>query len=351
MSATKVMMLLCAALAVSAPMSPSQLYTVSPQSYSDWPAKSDDLSVLTYNVKGLPWPAALGRDDALDAIGKRLSLMRRRGVQPQIVLLQEAFTDDAEDIGRTAGYRYRVRGPSSRERLRSAPLGENFSEEAQWSKGEASGPVVNSGLVILSDFPIERVKTLAFPDGACAGFDCLATKGMVIAWVKVPGLDAPLAVANTHLNSRRSTHVSRSRADEAFAWQSAAIRDFVESEVEPDAPIIFGGDFNAGRAAPRRAAFDANLPLGPRQEDALATALANRSILPSSQTAAFDTITRNRDKILFRSGAGTKVTPQLGWVPFGEERSSSPLSDHTGFVVSFTLTRNTQGNFQSLPQK
>lgn len=337
MSATKVMMLLCAALVVSAPMSPSQTYSVAPQTFSDWPMKPEELSILTYNVKGLPWPAALGRDDALDAIGKRLSLMRRRGVQPKIVLLQEAFTDDAEAIGRTAGYRYMVRGPSSRERLRSAPLGGNYAEEAQWSKGETSGPVVNSGLVILSDFPIERVKTLAFPDGACAGFDCLATKGMVIAWVQIPGLDAPLAIANTHLNSRRSTHVSRTRADEAFAWQSAAIRDFVESEVESDAPIIFGGDFNAGRAAPRRAAFEANLPLGPHQEDALATAVTNRSILSSSQTAAFDTVKRNRDKILFRSGSGTKITPQLGWVPFGEEKNSPPLSDHTGFVVSFDL--------------
>jgi hypothetical protein len=33
---------------------------------------ADTLSVMTYNVKGLPWPVAWGRDGALDAIGQRL---------------------------------------------------------------------------------------------------------------------------------------------------------------------------------------------------------------------------------------------------------------------------------------
>ncbi len=340
MSATKLLTLLCAALVLSAPVAPHQPYSSAPQSYSDWPMEDEGLSILTYNVKGLPWPAAIGRDDALSAIGERLSLMRERGVQPHIVLLQEAFTKDAEAIGALAGYKYAVRGPSTRAHLSSPPLGQQFAEEAQWSKGETSDPVVNSGLVILSDFPIERTKTLAFPDGACAGFDCLATKGAVIAWVDVPGFDAPLAIANTHLNSRRSTHVSRRRADEAFAWQSAAISNFIQSEVQPGEPIIFGGDFNAGNAAPRRAAFEANLPLGSLQEDALEEAVANEVILLSSRTIAKDMIERNRDKILYRSGSRTRITPRLAWVPFGEEGKAAPMSDHKGFIVSVDLSQS-----------
>ena len=45
------------------------------------------LSVMTYNVNGLPWPIALGRDAALGRIADRLAGMRRAGRQPHIVLL------------------------------------------------------------------------------------------------------------------------------------------------------------------------------------------------------------------------------------------------------------------------
>ena len=64
MSATKLLTLLCAALVLSAPVAPHQPYSSAPQSYSDWPMEDEGLSILTYNVKGLPWPAAIGRDDA-----------------------------------------------------------------------------------------------------------------------------------------------------------------------------------------------------------------------------------------------------------------------------------------------
>ena len=42
-------------------------------------AYSGELAVLTYNVKGLPWPAASGRKEALAQIGARLAAMRRKG--------------------------------------------------------------------------------------------------------------------------------------------------------------------------------------------------------------------------------------------------------------------------------
>ena len=37
------------------------------------PRAAADLSVLTYNVKGLPWPLASGRAEALRAIGDELA--------------------------------------------------------------------------------------------------------------------------------------------------------------------------------------------------------------------------------------------------------------------------------------
>jgi len=50
-----------------------------------------EISVLTYNVKGLPWPAAWGRAAALRKIGGELARLRREGRQPDVVLIQEGF--------------------------------------------------------------------------------------------------------------------------------------------------------------------------------------------------------------------------------------------------------------------
>src|SRR3546814_6089793 len=87
---------------------------------SDWSSdvcSSDLLSVMTYNVAGLPWPLAKKGPEALHAIGERLSLMRARGCAPGVVVLQEAFSRDAKAIGRIAGYPYEIGRASGRERV------------------------------------------------------------------------------------------------------------------------------------------------------------------------------------------------------------------------------------------
>ena len=48
-------------------------------------------------------------------------------------------------------------------------------------RGERSGKVAGSGLQILSDYPIVAIRRQAFPEAACAGYDCLANKGIVMA--------------------------------------------------------------------------------------------------------------------------------------------------------------------------
>ena len=69
------------------------------------PMADDPLSVMTYNVRGLPWPIAWGRADALAQIGDRLAALRRAGRQPHILLLQEAFTPEARAIAARAAER------------------------------------------------------------------------------------------------------------------------------------------------------------------------------------------------------------------------------------------------------
>ena len=75
---------------------------------------STDLSVLTYNVEGLPWPARRSRSARLAEIGRQLAAMREAGISPDVVLLQEVFTTKAARIGEIAGYETRVRGPGRR---------------------------------------------------------------------------------------------------------------------------------------------------------------------------------------------------------------------------------------------
>src|SRR5689334_7647279 len=62
------------------------------------PAFDGSLSVMTYNVKGAPWPVTHGRRRDLREIGDRLHQLRADGRNPHIVLLQEAFSADARAI-------------------------------------------------------------------------------------------------------------------------------------------------------------------------------------------------------------------------------------------------------------
>lgn len=303
------------------------------------PRNAAGLSVMTYNVKGLPWPAAWGRGPALTAIGNRLAEMRERKTQPQVVLLQEAFTDDAKAIARQAGYRHIAIGPRQAPAADAAPLGESFAAAARWDRGELNESLLDSGLMILSDYPIVRSRDFAFPQGACAGLDCLAAKGVMIAWIAVPDAPQPIAVINTHLNSRRATHVASERADQAYVWQIDATRRFLSENIDQDMPVIFGGDLNAGEA-PRRLSALARPMLDASELDGLSTALTLRGTPDSTRDEVIQILKRNKDKLLSRNGSGICLAPRHVSVPFGIRSSTAPLSDHAGFVIAYAVVRN-----------
>lgn len=315
---------------------------VSPSSYdadladkSTWPAPAGAVSIMSYNIKGLPWPIAVGRKEAISAIGQRLAAMRSSNAQPRVVLLQEAFGDTANALGQAAGYRFVVTGPQVSWSYASQPLGQVFAEGAQWIKGEESGSLIDSGLAILSDYPVVRIERYAFPKGACAGYDCLAAKGVLVAWIDVPGAAEPIAIVDTHLNSRRASHVASERADRAYEWQVGAVRKFLSRVLPTGTPVIFGGDFNTGQAPTRVAAVAQPLIYG-AQVDGLRTVLAKGEVVFGSRNEAQRIVGRNKDKILFRDGARVGLRPERAWVPF-QITSQDPLSDHAGFVIDFSL--------------
>ena len=302
------------------------------------PAPATDLSVMSYNVHGLPWPMANGRAKALRAIGKRLAAMRVNGDQPHLVLLQEAFTGAAKSIAVKAGYRYVVNGPGRDDRAAAAtdPNLQQFSRDGNMFKGEGDGTFADSGLLILSDYPVMEVKRLPYARSACAGFDCLANKGMVLVRVSVPGVAQPLTVIDTHMNSRGSSGVRLSRADAAYGRQAEQLRAFVGSNVPRTDPAIVAGDFNIGKTAYRHAMITGGGGVLPGSTDALRTALGDGLKLPD-QTAAQAIVTHNKDWMFARGGRCTTLTLQSVAVPFARESDGTSLSDHFGYVAHYAV--------------
>lgn len=303
---------------------------------------STGLSVMTYNVEGLPWPARLGRGGALGRIGERLAAMRAVGTQPRIVLLQEAFSEDAKAIRSVSGHRYTVLGPGTA--LAGEPAtslsDRAFAEQASFLKGERSGKLLDSGLAILSDYPILLVKRAAFPVAACAGYDCLANKGMVMAVVAVPGGPGPIAIVNVHLNSKRASGVSVERADAAFRRQVRALDRFLAANRPPGMPTIVAGDFNIGHSATRRALVMEVLARhhGTAPRDVL-TDCAERDPACRDRLTADARASRSRAKdwqfLLPGSKAG--LTVRRVTTPFGRERDGSMLSDHVGYTAHLAM--------------
>jgi hypothetical protein len=76
------------------------------------PAGERTLSVMVYNIKGLPESfRGNTHPDAFTIIGKNLAARRRAGTAPDIVLIQEAFTHRSREIAALSGYKHMIRGP------------------------------------------------------------------------------------------------------------------------------------------------------------------------------------------------------------------------------------------------
>lgn len=302
-------------------------------------------SVLTYNVEGLPWPIASGRPANLAAIGDRLKDLRSRGQAPHVVVLQEAFTTDAQAIGRAAGYRYVVNGPSA-DHAPPADVPADaivaksaFAAAARWWSGETEGKMLGSGLQLLSDYPIVAIRRMVFPATDCAGYDCLANKGAMLVRVAVPGLATPVDIVTTHLNSRTASGVAKARADQAYARQVDMMTSFVERARDPRNPLIVAGDFNMGKTPQRRAVLFGRIAhrwnIAGTVQDALGQAARDGLPMPQDAIAS---ARRAKDWQFFAPGHAARLELAGIAVPFGREPNGDMLSDHVGYVAYFRET-------------
>lgn len=297
------------------------------------PALAGDFSVLTYNVKGLPWPVATGRTEPLRLIGERLAQMRAAGRQPTVVVLQEAFVDEAKAIGEIAGYRYRAHGPLARDDSAA-----QVAHKRTWYRGETLGTVLDSGLVLLSDVPLSDLERHSFPAGSCGGYDCLAAKGVLLATLTFPG-GRKVTVATTHMNARGASGIPAREADAAYAREAEALRA-VLSRRAGEVPMVIAGDFNRGQWPTRTTVLDravASINGGNAPVEGLRAVMARE---PAGFGASGDARWirwRARD-LQFVIEGGRKVVPVAAAVPFGTEPDGSTLSDHHGFTVAYRFT-------------
>jgi endonuclease/exonuclease/phosphatase family metal-dependent hydrolase len=309
------------------------------------PAATPPLSLLTYNVHGLPWPLASGRDAAFAGIAGRLRALRALGAQPHIVVLQEAFTAPAKRIGAEAGYRYLALGPSAADRSSAAvdASDRRFERGESWLKGEGLGKFADSGLVLLSDYPVLRVRRVAYPDYACAGFDCLANKGVLLVALRLPD-GSTVQVATTHLVSRFATDVADDRNFYAYRRELDTLAAFLRAAADPGVPLILAGDFNVGVAPGRLETLEQALTAAWKglgyapPVDAMRRCVATRPAC--SGTASRDaslSLTLARDWQLVGAAAADPVRVKGIRVLFGRAPDGTMLSDHVGYEADYAF--------------
>ena len=319
-----------------------------PDRYSDCPSisempvitsladgrKSIELSVLIYNIEGLPWPARKNRGPSLDRIGQALAGFRAQGRAPDIVLMQEAFTSRAARIGERAGYANAIGGPKRSEIAKDPAIDRQFVADRRRKKGERAPKLMRSGLYVLSDYPVTDMNREGFARRACAGFDCLAAKGMMLVRVAVPGMPAPIDIFTTHMNSGRAARVPLERSAEAHRYQALEAAHFLDEYHEPDNPLIIGGDFNMRRNPDRFDFFSTAIPYTlVHRSCAQKPATCDVRMSWDGDAPWLDT----QDLQAFDDGKAVTVEPVRVEAMFDGSANGARLSDHDGFLVTYRL--------------
>ncbi|WP_150294090.1 endonuclease/exonuclease/phosphatase family protein [Sphingobium estronivorans] len=329
---------LAALIAIAPPTHPRNL----PPSAAPVPF-SGRLSVMTYNIHGAPWPVAWDRPADFERMAATLRSLRARGKNPHIVVLQEAFTSQAQAMGRAAGYRYIADGADEDAGSGALPSSADlrFAARDSWIHGEGIGKYVGSGLQILSDYPIVHIRRMVFPAFACAGWDCLANKGALLARIRLPGQSGAVDVVTTHLNSRRASGVADERSNHAFTAELADLSAFIRHNHDPRNALIVAGDFNAGQTPERRAelmdrATRTWVP-GVRIDNAYDAAQAGGIALTAD---ALSSRQRARDWEFFAPGRTLNLKLRGIAIPFGHDAAGTMLSDHVGYTGIFDIRRS-----------
>ncbi|TCD02037.1 hypothetical protein EYB45_10150 [Erythrobacteraceae bacterium CFH 75059] len=230
---------------------------------SDDGIASTTITVVNYNVAGLPFPVRRGTGTAMARIADAMTASWNGDGRPDLLLLQEAFVPSASRLTFAAGFANHVRGPSAASRPSVVKPNRESAEVLSrriWRRGEGWPRMTGAGLALGTDFGIAAQVNEPFGPRSCAGWDCLSNKGVALTWVEIPGVPEPLLILNTHLNSRGSTGVSRERADLAHRQQVREMGDILARHWQGEVPLVYAGDFNTRNVPFRFDLKDERLP-------------------------------------------------------------------------------------------
>lgn len=296
---------------------------------------STTLDVLTYNIEGLAWPARSGRSKELRRIGETLRQLRKSGDAPDVVVFQEMFSRSAVKGVIKADYPALAAGPSRKQR--SAFKAEvSLPGRAKVEKGEIGLRLMSSGLAIASRYPIVEKRSAPFSRRSCAGFDCLANKGVLFARIAMPGVPVPVDIFNTHMNAQKASGVAPERHLASHNAQAVELTRFLDSTWDRRNPVIFGGDFNMRRAPRRFGVFRKKQPLELVHEHCLQEGKCDVRVSWNSDAPWLDT----QDLQLFASGSHASVRPIRVETMLGASEGKPALSDHEGFRVLYEISWN-----------
>lgn len=300
----------------------------------DGARKSATLSVLTYNIEGLGFPARRGRAANLRKIAQRLAESQSQGRGPDVILFQEMFSGAAKRAIADSGYPAIVSGPHRT----SAPGNSNKNSlpgRSHLKRGEIGIHLSGSGLAVASRYPIIQVRKQAYGRRSCAGLDCLANKGIMQARISIPGVPTPIDIYDTHMNSRGASRAPAERNLAAHDRQAQEASQFINDTHDDAFPLIFGGDFNMRHSEPRWEGFS-------RYQD---LSLVHR--VCADQQSGCDVRMSwdgdepwmdTQDLQFFWNGDAVSIRPIRVEAMFDGGRSGLRLSDHDGFLVTYELS-------------
>lgn len=163
-----------------------------------------DCSIVTWNIQKFPWSLKSFKDDKIYNVIKSHS----------IILLQECFDETYESL-------------------------ESCFPDYYICRGNLKGMnIMNSGLVILSKFPIGDVVFNKYKNYNPLSFELFSEKGFLVANINI-NKEKHIKVINTHLQSS-----DFERFDKNAILQLQELIEYMNILNYNNIPYIVGGDFN-----------------------------------------------------------------------------------------------------------
>jgi endonuclease/exonuclease/phosphatase family metal-dependent hydrolase len=266
--------------------------------------RSVRIRVLSYNIKGLPALINPQYDTARYAeIGRILAQRKAAGTSPDIVLLQESFDAKTADLRREAKYPFVAVGPSS-------------------------SKLLDSGLYVLSAFPIEAKSTVLYGAADCGTWDCFAAKGAQMVRVRFPGVPVPVTFVNTHTQSGAKYEVARES-------QLQDLVQYLKQVLPSNDGSIVGGDFNTMPSRSTFTNFERNSGLTSVGRVCL-TEGSGCGVAAGTDKSMI--LANSVDHFFINPGTTLHVKPLAVGRTFEKPVNGRMLSDHLGYEVIYELS-------------